>query len=252
MVKVSIEGDKRFLQDLEKYAKQVDSDAGNCVVDFAKLGGIELIRQTEPFGLAGKQKSMLENAASRDIAKVYQATGKVIREIQKLDRRKAAIYSGLVREGKLQKAEDVARSVLGRNYDVVEFDGGSKHKEQRNQQGKIDTPKDVVALTNYSAVSPYHDKKRLAIGYVKSGWYAAIAALKGSIPKRLQKWITGHGTGHGTASTSKTGINKEVTITNNVDYVSNLLTDAKISKAIRYAMNAVVRKYQKIIDSRSL
>lgn len=251
MFKISISGDKELMRELDKFAKTISKDANDFVVEFAKQGGKELVKQTEPFGTGNKSKGQSEGAASKDIAKVYKHTWKVAKLIGERNKGKAAAYVKAIENGNWDAAEKIARKVLGTDIDVTNFDGGALHKQSRNNQGKVENPSQSIASVDHGAINKYHEQKRSKAGLAKSGWYAAIVKLGGTL-SGIPKWITRHGASLGSAKVSGTGDKKEVILTNEVPYVSNLLTDAKINKAISFAAKAVIRRWQKIVDSRKL
>jgi len=247
MVKVKISGDERLLESLKRYSKSIDNDVSDFVDDVARSGGRLLVQYTQPFGLAGSAQRTGAKAVSKDIAKVYAGFRHVAKRIRERSPRACAIYSSEIERGDFVGAANVARRVLGADYEVGSFDSGRLHESSRNSKGRVVSPQSKLAVMESGATSEYHAKKAERVGFAKAGW---ITAMRGLTKTRFGKWLTKHlAPGHMTKR--KNGLKKEISLTNGVPYVSEILTQGQVRKAQTSAVKNTLKRYLKIFEARA-
>jgi len=133
------------------------------------------------------------------------------------------LFYALAINGKWKRAEKILKTlpIADKNVPIGGFDRGAKHKS-RFSGGKLrGGARGSLLIRNNAPLFTYIKKKQLLVGYAKSGW--VTLARKYGRPKAFPAWISKN---KGPSSKNDQTRSDKIfaTGTNEVNYVSNLLT----------------------------
>lgn len=244
MVTVKIDY-KNLEKSLNEFSKALDKEVGTQIVEMAALGSQQLARLTQPYGLATKQKNILESAVYKDVNKAYSGIGKTYNDLRVMDRRKAAAYIKAIKANDLTAAENIIEGVLVNYTEVRNNDDGGYLQSLRNSRGRVETSQPMNVLDD-GVIAKIKKTAILKAGLVKAGFLKAGEMIKSKF--RVPKWLRSSeniGTAKVTGSKGKT----VVTLTNHVRYASTMITPADINKAVRNAYVNQLKKMKRAIDA---
>jgi len=205
----------------------------------ARLVAVSLAFQTQPFGDSATSQAVGQVATSRDIYRVYTTPGSAFKDIQD-----AGAAKGFWKAVSTS-AWDLAAKILSREGNALKltpiqsFDGGSQHRQLRNNQGRISaSQKPVMIVRNPSALKSYVAAEQKKVGFGKGGWAACARALGGT--RGIPGWISRQ-PAPGTVVEQYSQIRSSVVMTNQVPYASEILTAVGKQQAISIAIDRLRR-----------
>jgi hypothetical protein len=244
MVTVKIDY-KNLEKSLNEFSKALDKEVGTQIVEMAALGSQQLARLTQPYGLATKQKTILENAVYKDVHKAYSGIGKTYVDLRALDRRQAAAYIKAVKMNDLNAAEEIVERVLSNYTEVRNNDDGGYLQSLRNSRGRVDT-KQPMNILDDGVIEKIKKTAVLKAGLVKAGFLKAGEIVKSKF--RIPKWLRSS-ENIGSAKVSNSKGKTVVTLTNHVRYSSSMISPADINKAVKNAYVNQLRKMKRAIEA---
>lgn len=207
-----------------------------------RLCAVSLSFQTQPFGDSAQSEALGKVATNRDIYRVYATPGKAFTDIQDTGAQKG--FWKAVKTSAWDRAKKIlAREGTNLKYTPIDnFDGGSAHRQLRNNQGRIPpSQKPVMIVRDPQKLKSYVATETAKVGAGKGGWATCAAILGGT--RGIPRWITKHGSpgqvseNYGTDFTS-------ITLINQVPYASSILSSSQKAEAVRIAVDRLFRSIQ--------
>ncbi len=213
----------------------------------ARLTAVELARRTQPFGDGATPRAVGQAATTADIYRVYATPGKAYNDVQKSAQ--AAFWRAVK-----SSAWDRAASILGRfgtglkGTPISNFDDGAAHRQLRNNQGRIPkSQKPVMIVKNPQALKSYVDAEVKKVGEGKGGWATCAKVLGGT--RGIPGWVSRQNSPAQVIESYKAELSS-VTMTNQVPYASEILSETEKQNAIDIAKDrlgkSVKRAFQEI------
>ncbi len=213
----------------------------------ARLTAVELARRTQPFGGGATPQRVGQAATTADIYRVYATPGKAYDDIQ------SNAKSGFWRAVKTS-AWDRATTILNRSGNalkgvaILPFDDGAAHRQLRNNQGRIPkSQKPTMIVKNPSALKSYVDAEVKKVGEGKGGWATCAKVLGGT--RGIPGWVSRQNSPAQVVESYKAELSS-VTMTNQVPYASEILSEDEKQNAIEIAKDrlgkSVKRAFQEI------
>lgn len=201
----------------------------------ARLVAVSLAIQTQPFGSSATSQAVGQVATSRDIYRVYTTPGKAFSDVQ--NARAQAGFWKAVKSSAWDRAEKILRrSGNALKFTTIDnFDGGARHRQLRNNQGRIPpSQKPVMIVRNPSALKTYIKAEMKKVGFGKGGWSACARALGGT--RGIPGWVSRQDS-PGTVVESYKEERSWIRLTNDVPYADKILSLAQKEEAIAIAMD---------------
>lgn len=252
MLSIKTEGVDEVSKTLEKYAKVAGIEIADAIIEQAATVTSALMRGTIPYGATAKTKNYndTENAVRRDINKVYDGVAKVAWMLGQRNKRWEAIFLNLA-EKDMAKAASFASAKLGRHFVFGQFNP-QYHQSQRDSRGHVKNVKEAVIVENYSPVKRYKERIVGRVGTAKAGFAAALRKL-GRKNTRIPAYVRRNmRRARGDARIHRAGWGTEVTITNDVSYIRNVLPDRKIRAAIARGQRGSLKRMEKAVEKARL
>jgi hypothetical protein len=213
----------------------------------ARLTAVELARRTQPFGDGPAPRAVGEAATTADIYRVYATPGKAYDDIQ--GSAKSAFWRAVK-----ASAWGRAATILSRfgnalkGVSIQPFDDGAAHRQLRNNQGRIPkSQKPTMIVRNPSALKSYVDSEVKKVGEGKGGWSTCADALGGT--RGIPGWVSRQNSPGRVIESYKAELSS-VTMTNQVPYADQILTETEKQNAIDIAAErlgkSVKRAFQEI------
>ncbi len=207
-----------------------------------RLAAVSLAFQTQPFGDDETSEAIGKVATISDIYRVYTTPGKAYSDISNVGAAKGFWKAASARQwNRASKILQKAGNIL-RNTPIQPFDGGSSHRQLRNNRGRISkSQKPVMIVQNTQALKTYVNTEMAKVGFGKGGWATCARALGGI--RGIPRWVHKHGSpgavieNYGTAKTS-------ITLINQVPYASAILSPSQKQEAVSIAVERLFRSIQ--------
>jgi len=157
----------------------------------------------DPDGESSEALKLGQAAVSRDIGRVYLGANKLKNILvgRKTPPEKGSVaisslFSRFVKEGRLDRAQKIIRTVPGyASIDVITWDSGKWHKSWRyrggSHGGRVRENARQKIVTNVDKLKAYTKNKRGQVGFTKSAWIRAGFMAGGKLGLK-SKWITKH------------------------------------------------------------
>ena len=224
---------------LRRYPEKVGRSLLSLVKQEGRGLGVELARNTRPFGFSEKAKKRGEKAVASDIAKVFAVPSEAYKDLLRTDKKLADRYWAAIQNrrfaqarGILQKSGSAWASIAVGRLDPA------LHHASRDVTGRVTRHSPAMIVTGDKARDRYIAKKQRNVGYAKGAWLNAAKALGGRVRGAVQ-WATRHKTAPGTATVNTS--NPSVTLVNNLDYAEAATTREGVMLALQVA-HARLRK----------
>jgi len=217
--------------DLERYRKAAQKEWGFVLRQSLRRTAVNLVYQTQPFGNGPDSRERGRRKIAKDMGKVYATIGSIYEEIMKVDKTKADAFYAMAFQGKWKRAEKILRAtpIYNRNTKLASFDGGTAHNSRfkmgRLRGGKIAS----IILKNEKSAFTYLKKKQALVGFGKSGWVEIARKLGGT--RGIPGWVS-RLKGPGSVKDRTLDANPVVFGTNEVSYISDILTATQVISAI--------------------
>ncbi len=216
-----------------------------------RLCAVSLAYQTQPFGDDERAQALGVVATTSDIYRVYATPGKVYASFA--NKGAATRFLKAMLAGNYQKAGWIMQThcPVFSNKQIKPFDGGSAHRQLRNNRGRI--PKTQTAAfvvqpdsssswsTATTALKAYIQQEIGRVGFGKGGW-ATCARILGGI-RGIPPWIAKHNS-PGQAIENYGSSETSVTLVNQVPYSSSILSPSQKSEAVHAAFDRLFRSIQ--------
>ncbi len=214
----------------------------------ARLVAVECARRAQPFGDTATPRAVGEAATTSDIYRVYATPGKAYNDIH--DAKSQSDFWRAVKTG----AWDKAAIILNRSgsnlkcIPISDFDGGATHRQLRNNQGRIPkSQKPVMIVKNPKTLKTYVDSEVKKVGFGKGGWATCAKVLGGT--RGIPGWVSRQNSPAQVIENYKAELSS-VTMTNQVPYASEILTEFEKQNAIDIGKDrlgkSVKRAFQEI------
>lgn len=220
-----------------------------------RLCAVSLAHQTQPFGIDAKAEAIGKVATNRDIYLVYTTPGNAFEDLPTSIPRQSkkgkeirfnpqqAFWSNVTRSQWARAQDILARfSKRFKTTPIMAFDGGARHRQLRNNRGRISkSQKPVMIVKNPQTLKGYVQIETNKVGAGKGGW-ATCARILGGV-RGLPRWITKHDS-PGTAIQNYGADRTSITMINQVPYASAILSPSQKAEAVRIAVERLFKSIQ--------
>lgn len=207
--------------------------------------GIELARNTRPFGFQDKGRKQGEGAVEADIIRVFALPGDAYREMEKTDQTKADRFWGHIQNRRFARARTALSSSNTAWSDLTIGRLNPDLHKWGDLVGEGEKPKMIV--TTAEARARYIGKIQKLVGFAKGGWTAAAKSLGGRL-RGASQWVTRHNKHKKGTAKMKKGPKARVTLTNNVDYIDDCTTLKGVNMALEVAQGRLRRGLATAMD----
>jgi hypothetical protein len=225
----------------------------------ARVMATQMARSAQPFGTGADALQKGRSAVARDILKVYWTPSRAFASIPETRKAKAfwAAYSHGDFEGASAILAESASPVSSVPFE--DFDDGEAHRANRERRsgggrGMVHISRPVMIVTNPKALAKYIEKVQKNVGFGKGG-FADIARALGAAPRGLRQedditatWITHH-RGFGKAYHGGSDLEPTVRIVNSVNYASEILNGAALTKAKEIAHHRIIENLKHAVKA---
>lgn len=208
----------------------------------ARLAAVSLAFQTQPFGDSLTTRAVGIAATGRDIYRVYSTPGTAFKDIA--NARAADGFWKAVKLGNWLRAA----KILGKSSNafkvtpIQDFDGGSSHKQLRNNQGRIPpSQKPVMIVKNPQQLKSYVSAEQKKVGFGKGGWASCARALGGT--RGIPGWVSRQGS-PGQVIEDYKADRSSVTMINQVPYASSIINASGIQDAVAIAKDRLAKSIE--------
>lgn len=235
---------------LKQIANKIGMDSTALTLQLGKNITTNLARATEPIGITNKAKKVSENAVSSDISKSVKTYWEISNKLKKINPRAAAIFLKYINAGNISGAKRIADKYIPVDKLTDEFIV-SEHANNRGRRGRVSRNVKSDATRDQSGITSFRDKAIKVIGLAKAAWLQAGNDIKSTKPMSIPTWLR-QTPGLGRAIVVKTINGVTITLVNNVSYAGNILTSAKMNKAVTSGYKNTLKQLQKMLDSKTL
>ncbi len=223
----------------------------------ARLVAVECARRAQPFGDGATARAVGEAATTSDIYRIYATAGKVYAAFA--NKGAATKFLKAMLAGNYQKANWIMVTHCPRfsNKQIKPFDGGAAHRQFRNNRGRIPKSQEPAFVvqpdsssswsTATTALKAYIQQEVSRVGFGKGGWATCAKALGGT--RGIPGWVSRQNSPGQVIENYKAELSS-VTMTNQVPYASEILTEFEKQNAIDIAKDrlgkSVKRAFQEI------
>ncbi len=236
--------------DVAAYFKEKGFNMKNSLPGLMRQAGrlcaVSLAFGTQPYvegeGFGAVSQAVGQVATDRDIHRVYSTPGVAWKDIQNTGAQ-AGFWKAVKTSSWDRAAKILNRSGSRLKGTVIDsFDGGSKHRQLRNNQGRIPaSQKPVMVVKNPSALKTYVAAEVKKVGFGKGGW-ATCARILGGV-RGIPGWITRQNA-PGQVIENYGADQTTVTLINQVPYASAILSPDQKQEAVRIAFDRLFRSIQ--------
>jgi len=233
---------RQFDRGIQRLIKETEKDSKEVLISQARLFCVDLVHVTQPWGRGKKAQRLGQGAVSRDINKVYLTESDLYGLIKQhsIDQAKAFYYN--VKNGNFDEADKIARTV---NIDISHFDGGRKHRNSRNNRGRV-SPGVRGTFSPKKDLDKYTNEVKNRVGFAKSGWSDCAKELGGT--RGIPAWIKNQGGDMGQVKKKFVGSSLEIILINKVKYIGKLVDNYHIKKAAGSRARAIERLIKKVVE----
>jgi hypothetical protein len=244
---------QKLLKKMKQYEAVVGKEVGQQVRNFSRLYALDLMRQTQPFGITNKQKQSGEGTIRTDLLRGFRAlAADQLRKITDI-RNAGGTYA------KVKHYPDNKEFWVQVNNEFLSGDLKAKHQSMR-KKGRVSGRRNDYAMTTITAFKKYESGVKKMVGFAKAGW-AAAAQKMGADTKAAE-------TGRGIPAWVKRNIamlspnvidltkdakNPRIKFDSGVSYMSSVLssksinaskniTRGKMIRALSFAIRAELKK----------
>ena len=237
MVRIEIEGLKKFERSLKKYSNATGKTVTEGLVEHAATAAGMLVKATPP-----KSASQGKKAVLRDVKRVYGCTAQITVFLKRHAPKLVGPFSAAVRKGDWVTAGNIASKAMSFPVEAKStFDGGKAHKSRRDRHGRIKKGTEKTTIDNCgNTIIKYARTVGKEAGYAKSGWATAINQLK---QKTFPKWISNHRqSGRGWKTPNA------VYLHNKVKYISHLISESYVSNILYRSQRSSIRRMNRAMQ----
>lgn len=154
-----------------------------------------IVQVTPPFmanvsgDRASQAKKRGENAVNRDIRRVYGGPSELYERIKQRDPAKAGQFWLLLKQRNIVAANDIAQRISG--YRVREFDDGARHRERRNDRGRVQSTRQDYFVLNGTWIKSYIRERQMNVGTLASSLIRPGESRLGTITG-APAWVRRH------------------------------------------------------------
>lgn len=232
--------DEKLSRLINRFAVYRNKTVPEIVRAQARLVAVNLAHNTQPYGSDDAARFKGTNAVRNDLGRVFIGATRVFQIVQNAPENKVSQWLGRAVED--QNIEDIKKAWLilsGREIAASRHVVPSWHKDQRNRRGRVKRTAKPMIVTMQSSIDSYSRKKEKLVGFGKSGWAAAAKLLGGT--RGIPGWVSRNkGPGGATDKTRGQTNTPHVILHNRVTYVSMILPDSEIRKAINLQKDKMI------------
>ena len=218
---------------LNRFAAYKNKTVPEIVRAQGRLVAVNLAHNTQPYGDDDAAKFKGQNAVRRDIGRVFIGPERVI-EIAKIGAATNPISRWIleaVKKGDEEGVRTAWQRLSGKPITVSKNVVPSWHQSQRNRRGRVPRSAEAMIILRETSLRAYTTTKAKLVGFGKSGWAAAARALGGT--RGIPGWVTRNDGPGGVTDNTKGKTNTPyVVLTNNVRYISDILPQKEVDKAV--------------------
>ncbi len=233
---------------LRQIAKITEEEPAKLIVQETRLLCVELAKYTQPFGFDDAAKKQGEAALERDYQTVYRDASKIYEELKLENKNLADGFWKAFQQRKWDRAAQILRDSksLSRNAPIQPFDGGTAHK-QRFTRGRLRGVAASLVLQVQKGLKPFLAKEKGKVGFAKGGWANCAKQLGGT--RGIPAWVTRHDTPASVIDNTDAA-NPSVTIRNEVNYTSQVLSATAARQALRDRETKLTERIRRIMGAK--
>jgi hypothetical protein len=240
--------DAKFQAALRDLAVATRKPYSEVIKRNARLIGVNLAFQTQPFGDNSSAKEKGEAAVRRDMKRVFADAPDTYKVLWAVDKEMAkAFYLAMLKKD-WPEAQRIlqASSTRWRNVELSAFDS-SHHRRSRNRRGRVSrhVPAQIIT-TGGKKLDAYTAQKVRMVGYGKAGWAAATMRLSGNT-RGIPQFVTRHkNKAPGSARDLTNAIlNPHAVLVNEVPYVNTICPPSQIANALNIQREKMMASIEK-------
>lgn len=207
---ISRESQQEFRRVLAEFQKKSGKSVEESVVELGKASARQLAMKVPPFGVSSKVGDRFSGSIAKQVNR--------------------AVSAGNVagRSGTAEQLHESYRNAKGQVPRGLEDRG-----RYRREPIPVREKEDLI------------DKRQKAAGIVKGAWLHCLLLIGGKA-SGFGQWIRRH-THSGKATIRPRGISTEVTLTNEIKWVSNVQNQKLVKMALNTALRNTIKRMEKII-----
>lgn len=236
MITVDTSGVEDKLRRLSQVTK---TSLGEDLKQEGRLLAITLSRFTQPSGFSLKSKRQGENAISRDYLKIYPGVENIIQKVRRASRPGEADKNSLAILRYMEQDEDKAVNMLTNMKLKSSVDADPRFHNARWHNGKIERGFSQI-VANQKTVQDLISKASLMVGFVKSGWITCAKIIGGNV--NVNNWVSNHNAPGSVKDLTNQEDNPSISITNMVDYTSEVLKESDIKFSLKLRKKALIKR----------
>lgn len=246
--------DAKFQRALRDLSDAKGKPYGEVIKSNARLIGVNLAFQTQPFGKDAGAKQKGEKAVRRDIAKVFADAPRTYELLKATDAEMADAWYSAMKKRDWVEAKRIleASKTRWRNVEISPFDS-TLHGKSRNNRGRVNrhVPAQIVS-TGATKLRAHTAKKVRMVGFAKAGWATAVSRLTGNT-RGIPQFVTRHKSdAKGTArDMSGNANNPHVTLGNDVPYINTACPPQQIAQALAMQREKMIASIDKVLRARA-
>jgi len=201
-----------FKKLVSEYQKKLGKTKNELMIDLAKSQARALASAIQPYGMSAKSGKKFEESIKLQVSRAIRNS-----------------------------------NIVGGSQSAVEA-----HQSRRNAQGRV--PKSYTIRGQFkrtpipiSEALDLAKKKSKNAGLAKAGWIAAAETLDNKKISGIPKWLR-EDVSHGSSKVTKTGASIVIFLTNQITYISSVLSEAKSNKALSVAYNKNLKRMQSALN----
>ncbi len=214
----------------------------------ARLVAVECARRAQPFGDNATTQKVGQVATSSDIYRVYTTPGAVYEAFP--NEGVAKVFWFHFKSGRYSEASGIVNKSCLKfaGIPIDNFDGGAAHSRLRNNQGRISkSQRPVMIVKNPRELKNYVESEEKKVGFGKGGWATCAKSLGGT--RGIPGFVSRQNSPGQVIENYKAELSS-VTMTNQVPYASEILTEYEKQNAINIGKDrlgkSVKRAFQEI------
>lgn len=190
-MQVSAADQVRFDDTLLRFSAVFHKDLADVLVQQARLVGVNLAWNTQPYGFDPGALKKGQAAVLRDVAKVYRSIDTIFALIASKSEPAAKAFFKAAKAGDRVTVARLLSDYGMQNLKSTPFgpfDGGARHKQNRNRRGRVQRRGPLYIVTDPKALQKFTKEKVANVGTGKSAWASCARQLGGV--RGIPYWAT--------------------------------------------------------------
>lgn len=246
MITFDIKDEETISRALSSFAAATGRSMVDQIIAAARLVSVSLATSTQPYGLGKNVHTGMQDKIAVQINRVFRTPPSVFSELERKDEWSANLFWKAYKYNDESLMQDVMNA-NGINLSVAASPSPELHAKARTKKGNVHKNYRARQLvTQEFALDWYILRKKSMAGFAKAAWAKAADACGGH--RGIPAWASSeHPSAPGGARITRDPVRPSVIIENHVDYISDIITEAEIEKAITIAYERMLKQFGRII-----